>query len=226
MSYMWNDFNIKTFAAETIVYRDGKYCPELSTIKDGPIDKKYDLPVHIIYTGEIAGKCRLNIEINVAEQDVFLSADIKSKKPAFLNIFIKNAGKNSNLRGHVMIENACSVNFDCTGRHLAPNTGILVQTKLYAHRDTVSVLSGHAVIEKDAVNAASDIGFSAMAERGARMEFNPAQKISAVPISAEHSAAIYTPSAPQILYLREAGLSGAECEEVTKEAFRNDFSLF
>ena len=45
MSYMWNEFNIKTFPAETIVYRDGEYCPDLSTLENKPIDKKYDLPV-------------------------------------------------------------------------------------------------------------------------------------------------------------------------------------
>ena len=110
MSYMWNEFNIKTFPAETIVYRNGKYCPDLSTISSGVIDKKYDLPVHIIYVGEIADLNELNIEINVENQPVFLSVDIKNKKPAFLNIFIKNTGKNSELRGHVFVENF-SVNF-------------------------------------------------------------------------------------------------------------------
>ena len=80
MSYMWNEFNIKTFPAETIVYRDGKYCPDLSTIKSGQIDKKYDLPVHIIYVGEIIDKNDLFIDINVENQPVFLSVDIKNKR--------------------------------------------------------------------------------------------------------------------------------------------------
>ena len=87
MSYMWDEFNIKTFAAETIVYRDGLYCADLSTLPDGTIDSHYDLPVHIIYIGEIAGKCRLNIDISVANQPVFLDVRVKNKKPAFLNIF-------------------------------------------------------------------------------------------------------------------------------------------
>ena len=65
MSYMWENFNIKPFPAETIVYRDGKYCPDLSTIKNVPINKNYDLPVHIIYVGEIDGKNKLDIDINI-----------------------------------------------------------------------------------------------------------------------------------------------------------------
>ena len=30
MSYMWNEFNIKTFPAETLVFRDGVFYPDLS----------------------------------------------------------------------------------------------------------------------------------------------------------------------------------------------------
>ena len=129
MSYMWNEFNIKTFPAETIVYRDGKYCPDLSTIKSGQIDKKYDLPVHIIYVGEIIDKNDLFIDINVENQLVFLSVDIKNKKPAFFNIFIKNTGKNSELRGHVFVENFDRLELDINAGHFYKNTGILVHTK-------------------------------------------------------------------------------------------------
>ena len=75
MSYMWQDFNIKPMQAETIVYRDGKYCENLSTIKNIPINKNYDLPVHIIYVGEIDGENTLNIDINVPNQPVFLSVN-------------------------------------------------------------------------------------------------------------------------------------------------------
>ena len=109
MSYMWNEFNIKTFPAETIVYRDGVYCPDLSTLENKPIDKKYDLPVHIIYIGEITGNCRLNIELNSENQPVFLTVKIKNKKPAFFNIFIKNTGKNSKsvLSGTAKIHKNC-----------------------------------------------------------------------------------------------------------------------
>ena len=89
MSYMWDEFNIKTFPAETIVYRDGVFCKDLSTLSDTDIKNKYNKPVHIIYVGEISNTCKLNINILAENQPVFLSINIKNKKPAFLNIFIK-----------------------------------------------------------------------------------------------------------------------------------------
>ena len=84
MSYLWNKFNIKTFPAETIVYCDGEYNPELSTIRPCDISKNYDLPIHIIYVGEINDKNVLNIDLNIQNQKVYLSVNIKNKKPAFL----------------------------------------------------------------------------------------------------------------------------------------------
>ena len=58
------------------------------------------------------------------------------------------------------------------------------------------------------------------------IEFMPAQRISAVPVSAEHSASVYQPTVQQIEYLRGAGLSGAEVDDAMRMAFMNDFSLF
>ncbi len=226
MSYLWNKFNIKTFAAETVVFRDGVFCPDLSTLKNTDIDKKYDLPVHVIYVGEIAGKCRLEINIGAENQPVFLSVNIKNKMPAFLNIFIKNAGKNSECRGHVFIENMSTINYECLAHHYVSDTGILINTKLLAHRNTKSKLSGTAIIEPNCEHTVSDVGFSAMADDGARIEFLPCQKIASVPDSAQHSATIYHATEPQIEYLRQAGLSGAEVDDAMREAFMNDFSLF
>ena len=85
---MWNEFNIKTFPAETIVFRDGVYCGELSTLPNAPINKNYDLPVHVIYVGEIVGENNLEILVGADNQKVCISANVKIKKPAFLNIFI------------------------------------------------------------------------------------------------------------------------------------------
>lgn len=223
---MWNEFNIKTFPAETVVFRDGAYCPELSTLKNTDIDKKYDLPVHIIYVGEIAGENMIDVNIGAANQPVFLSVDVTVKTPAKLKIFVKNAGKNSELRGHVKIENSSDLDFECRGAHYVENTGILVQTKLIANKNSTSKMRGAAIIKNDAPNAISNISFAAMADPSAQIEFMPAQYISAVPNNADHSAALYTPSAPQILYLRQAGLSGAEVMDATRHAFMNDFSLF
>ena len=226
MSYMWNEFNIKTFDAETVVYRDGVYCPELSTIVGTDFDKNYDRPIHIIYVGDIAGNCRLNVNIFVENQPVFLSAKIKNKKPAFLNIFIKNAGKNSEFRGHVIIHNENDIKFNCNALHTAPDTTILLKTKLIAGRNSVSKLTGTAEIEKNCNDVNSDISFCALADKTARIEFMPAQRISAVPTSAEHSASIYQPTVQQIEYLRGSGLSGAEVDSAMREAFVNDLDLF
>ena len=34
MSYLWQEFNIKTFPAETLVFRNGLFCEELSDYND------------------------------------------------------------------------------------------------------------------------------------------------------------------------------------------------
>ena len=223
MSYMWNEFNIKTFPAETIVYRDGKYCPELSTLENAPINKKYDLPIHIIYVGEIDGDNKLNIDLNTENQNVILTVKIIIKKPAFFNIFIKNTGKNSVINGNIFIENHAELNYTCVAEHLYKNTGILLKNRIYAGKDSKSILSGTAIINKGCESCLSDINFSAMREQGAKIDFMPAQKISAIPEQADHSAAIYTPTDAQILYLRQAGLGIIEIKDVTKEAFMNDY---
>ena len=223
---MWNEFNIKTFPAETIVYRDGAYCAELSTITPGTIEKKYDLPIHIIYVGEIIDSNELNIEINIENQPVFLSVDVKNKKPAFLNIFIKNTGKNSELRGHVFVENFATLDFNIFAGHLCENTGILVHTKLIGHRDSYTKLTGNAEIAGNARECTSDIGFSAVLDKTARAEFLPMQHIKSEPKSAEHSASIYRLLPAQIQFLRMAGLASDEIIKVAFESFKNDFSLF
>ena len=226
MSYMWNNFNIKPFPAETIVYRDGEYCADLSTLPNGPINKNYDLPVHIIYVGEIAGKCRLNIDVNVENQKVCLSVNIKNKKPAFFNIFIKNTGKNSEILGHILLDNYDNLTYDCVAHHLSANTGIFLQNKLIANKNSISKLSGVAIINKNCPECDSDINFAAIAARDAKIEFLPAQRISSIPTNAGHSASIYLPKPVQIEYLRVAGLGTLEIDNVMREAFMNDFSLF
>lgn len=222
MSYMWNEFNIKTMRAETIVYRDGVYCPDLSTLENKPIDKKYDLPVHIIYVGEISGENNLSVNITCQDQQVVLSVNVKNKKPAFLNIFIKNTGKNSEIRGTVFLENNSELKYNCVAHHLCENTAILIKNKLLTGKKSVSELSGVAIIDTNCPGCASDVGFVAMADEGAKIIFKPEQRISAEPLSAEHSAAIYRPSEFQIQYLRGAGLSGAEVDLAMKEAFMSE----
>ncbi len=223
---MWQEFNIKPFPAETIVFRDGIYIPELSTLPYGAINKNYDLPVHIIYVGEIASENELNVDITVDNQPVYLSVNIKNKKPAFFNIFVKNAGKNSDFRAHVMMENSSTLKFDCSGRHLTGKNTILFAVKLIANRGSVSNLSGTAIIDENCNDCESDINFSALSDKTAKITFLPKQKISSEPTRADHSASIYKPKDAQILYLRQSGLSGAEVDTALREAFVNDFNLF
>ena len=223
---MWNEFNIKTFPAETIVYRDGYYCPDLSTIGPGEIEKKYDLPIHIIYVGEIIDSNELNIEINVENQPVFLSVDVKNKKPAFLNIFIKNTGKKSELRGHVFVENFSNLELNIYAGHFEESTGIMLHTKIIGHKNSYSKLTGNAEIMPNTLDCISDIGFSAILDDTARAEFLPMQHIKSEPKSAEHSASIYKQSPAQIHFLRMAGLSTDEIRNIAFESFKNDFSLF
>ena len=219
---MWNEFNIKTFPAETIVFRDGQYCPELSTLENKPIDKKFDLPVHIIFVGEINDNNTLNIELGADEQEVILTAKILNKKPAFLNIFIKNAGKNSKITGNIFIENLSELTYKCDTYHLSKNTDIFIKNKVWAGKKSKSVLSGTAQINKNCENCGSDLSFTAMCEQGAKIDFMPAQKISSIPKQADHSASLYEPTDAQILYLRQAGLGILEIKDVTKETFLNE----
>lgn len=223
MSYLWNDFNIKTFPAETLVYRDGVFCPELSTLNSTDILQTYSRPVHIIFTGVIAGKNDLDINIGTDNQPVFLSVNVKNEMPAFLNILIKNAGKNSKLSGQVCLHNFNRLIYTCNAGHFTENTGILVKTKLLGEKNSYAELTGCAKIEQNCANTESYLSFSAMLESGARVKFEPAQRINSVPDSASHSASLFQASDAQIQYLRSAGLGILEIRDVVKEAFMNDF---
>ncbi len=219
---MWNEFNIKTFPAETIVYRDGVYCPDLSTLENIPVNNVFDLPVHIIYVGEIAGENKLDISVGAENQEVIISVNVKIKKPAILNIFIKNAGKNSKISGTVLLQNDSEMEYNCDAQHLYKNTDILIKNKVLAGKNSNSKLSGMATIKQDCDNCESDIAFVAMAEQGAKIDFMPGQRIKSEPKRADHSASIYKPSDAQIFYLRGAGLSGMEVDIALKEAFLSE----
>ena len=216
---MWNEFNIKTMPAETIVYRDGQYCGDLSTLPNAPINTKFNLPVHIIYVGEIAGKNNLEILVGAENQKIIVSVNVKIKKPAFLNIFIKNAGKNSVISGTVLIDNQSDLVYKCNAEHFYKNTAVLIKNKVLAGKNSVSKLSGVAFINKECEDCESDIAFIAMADDGAKIEFMPGQNIMSEPIRADHSASLYKPGDEQIFFLRCAGLSGAEVDTALKEAF-------
>lgn len=226
MSYLWNEFNIKTFPAETIVYRDGTFCADLSTLPSPEIPPQIEMPIHIIYVGEIAGQKNLEFTIPGDHQRVFLSVKIKNNLPAFLNISIKNTGKNSEFRGGIIDENLSQFTLNILAQHDAPDTTLLIHSRVVAHENSQTKLTGTAVIGKEATAAVSDISFSALAHPSAKIEFSPAQRIASAPLSADHSAALYHPTAPQINFLRTAGLSTAEIKDALTEAFVNALDLF
>lgn len=226
MSYLWKEFNIKTFDAETVVFRNGAFCPELSTLDYSDINQTFEKPVHFIYVGEIAGKNELNINLNSDNQKVFVSVKIQNKKPAFLNILCKNTGKNSEILAGIVVQNYSDFNLDCKSIQNESNNSVLIKTRLMAHKNSNSVLSGIAEINKNCVDNISDISFGAMADESASIQFLPAQKIKSVPMRADHSAFIYQANDEQVNYLRQSGLSGAEIKKVLEEAFLNDIDLF
>ena len=226
MSYLWQEFNIKTFPSETLIFRNGVFCEDLSDYKSAEfkdniitINKTSELPIHIIYIGEIAGNNDININILSENTKIILTSKIENKKPAFLNIFVKNAGKNSEIHGQIVSNNTKSLKINVKGEHLSANTGIFIKTRVMAYKDTDTELNGYAFIEKNSPYCESDISFSVMADENAKIIMKPTQYINSVPENASHSASLYKPNDNQIIYLRESGLSGEEIKKVFTEAF-------
>ncbi len=228
MSYLWQEFNIKTFPAETLVFRNGVFCDDLSDYKNIKfekntviVDKKTELPVHIIYIGEIAGNIDLNIDIFSTDTKIIMTNKVFNTKPAFLNIFVKNAGKNSVFDGQITVKNENSLKIRAFGQNIQENTGIFIKTRVLAYKNSETYLEGCAKIEKNIKDCDSDISFSVMADKDAKITLKPTQYINSVPKSAKHSASLYKPKDNQIQYLKTSGLSDAEIKEVLEEAFLN-----
>ena len=230
MSYLWQEFNIKTFPAETLVFRDGQFCEDLSEYESVKFDsdknlisvnKTSKLPIHIIYIGEIAGDINLNIDINAENSNIVMDLKTTNKTPAFLNIFIKNTGKNSVFNGYIIDKNYDKLKINVIGQHLNENTGIFVKTRVAAYKNTLTDLQGCAKIEKNAINCDSDISFSVMADKDAKIILKPTQYINSVPKNAVHNSSLYKPNQNQINYLCESGLGEIEIKKVLEEAFLN-----
>lgn len=230
MSYLWQEFNIKTFPAETLVFRDGVFCEDLSEYKSAnfnaekntiSVNKTPKLSIHIIYIGEIAGNIELNIDINAENTNVIMDFKTTNKSPTFLNIFVKNSGKNSVFNGQIIDKNYDNLKIKVIGQHLVENTGIFVKTRVAAYKNTTTDLFGSAKIEKNSQNCDSDVSFYVMADESAQVILKPTQYINSVPNKASHSAALYKPNENQINYLRSSGLGTIEINKIIEEAFLN-----
>ena len=228
MSYLWQEFNIKTFKSETLVFRDSVFYPDLSDYKNIEynknknlisINKTPDLPVHIIYIGEIIGNIELNIEVNSDNTDIIMDFKTICKKPAFLNIFVKNTGKNSAFNGKIIIKNHSDLKINITGEHKQENTNIFVKTKVAAYKNSKNYMYGISKIDKNCQNCDSDISFSVISDENSVITMKPVQYIQSVPKNASHSASIYKPNYNQIYYLKTSGLSDNEVKNILEQAF-------
>ena len=228
MSYLWQEFNIKTFIAETLVFRDGVFYEDLSDYKNIEfisdknlisINKTPKKPVHIIYIGEIAGNIELNIDIKAENSNIIMDFKTFCKKPAFLNIFIKNTGKNSLFNGNIIIKNESNLKINVFGEHDAENTGIFVKTKVAAYKNSENFLYSCAKINKNIENTDNDMSFSVIADENSKITMQPTQYIESIPKNASHSASIYKPNDNQIYYLKTSGLSESEIKQILEDAF-------
>ncbi|MCL2538275.1 MAG: SufD family Fe-S cluster assembly protein [Alphaproteobacteria bacterium] len=235
MSYLWEKFNIKTFPARPLVFADGEFQPELSDcdaakleINDNNIeiivDSAGELPIHIIYVGEIIGDKVIKIKqsesrISNLESRIYLTAKLSNKLPAFLTFFIDSAGKNSKINAKIVIQNFSGLKLSIFADHLAENTGLFVQNRVLAHAGSETELYGLAKIVGDCPDCESDISFTAMCAPDAKITMSPNQRIVSIPKSAEHSASIYRGTQPQIQYLAAAGLTPDQIKTTLEKAF-------
>jgi hypothetical protein len=215
MQYMFDDFkNIRTFPASVRVYRDGVFAPELSEE-----NADADLPLHIIHIGKITGDQNWPVDMNEG-RNVFLTARIEVFGDAKIKIEINPNLENLEFDGRIFIKNAGNLTLSVIGNNNKSGTKIACRTKLFALADSGNDLSGLADIPSGVKDAESDITFSALCDRGVKMiKMSPAQRISAVPKAAGHSASIYRPAPAQIRYLEAAGLTERESAELLNRAF-------
>ncbi|MCL2338773.1 MAG: SufD family Fe-S cluster assembly protein [Proteobacteria bacterium] len=241
MSYLWEQFNIKTFPARTVVFLDGEFRADLSSAQSSELrvesldhsvtitnDVAGELPVHMIYVGEISGDKKIIIRNNASSQlstlnsKLYLTAKLSNKKPAFLTFFIENAGKNSEFSADMVFLNESELKFDVFADHLAENTGIFVKNRALVGPGSATELYGVAKIVGECPNCHSDISFAAMAAPDIKyIKLSPNQKIASIPDSAEHAASIWRGTQTQIEYLKTAGLSASAVDSILREAFLN-----
>jgi Fe-S cluster assembly scaffold protein SufB len=233
MQYLWDTFNIKTFLAKTLVFEDGEFKSELSdfdkdeikiqTLKAKTlinIKQKTEIPVHIIYVGNISGKQDIKIINSAEDTHIVISSKLNIKKPAFLHVFIENTGKNSEISADMVFLNSSALKLDVFADHLSENTGVFVKNRVLAHAGSSTNLYGESKIVGDCPGCRSDMSFTAMCAPDIKyIKMSPNQKIASIPESAEHSAGIYRGTTEQVQFLNEAGLSEIEVKNILEQAF-------
>ena len=83
MSYIWNEFNIKTFPAETIVFRNGEYCSELSTL---PNFISEDFKKSVVRNDYIYGLQEAQLKNNIKPFMNFISEMVLEAQKEYLRI--------------------------------------------------------------------------------------------------------------------------------------------
>lgn len=218
MTYAFDDFkNIRTFPANTRVYRDGVFAPEISSPDEGA-----DLPLHIIHIGNITGMANWFIDIN-DPVNVFLTARIETSGATKLRIEINPNLENIGFDGKLIIRNTGGLDLEIIANNNRNDTKIRAETKLFAAAGSENHLVGLSNIPSDITGAETDISFRSLCDRHVKLiEMSPAQRIASVPKSAEHSASIYRPAPSQIKYLETAGLSDADAADLLGHAFMEE----
>ncbi|MCL2017568.1 MAG: SufD family Fe-S cluster assembly protein [Alphaproteobacteria bacterium] len=234
MQHLFEKFNIKTFPANNIVFVDGIFRPDLSSnckkykVQDTSVSihNSDKLPFHIIYVGNITSENTLFVNILSENTGVFLTAKNECRQvlpvPAFLQIFIKNSGKNSAFDGDMVLQNYGNLKLDIRADHLAENTIIFVKNRILAHSGSSTESTGLANIITGCSDCQSDISFIAMCAPDIKqIKMSPNQKIASTPEMAEHSASIYRGTKQQTVFLSQAGLSPEDIQNILKDAFIN-----
>lgn len=218
MTYLFDDFkNIRTFPANTQVYRDGVLVPDLCDNTHGP-----DAPLHIIHIGKITGQKNWFIDMNDTKP-VFFTARITTDGTTKIRIEINANLENQGFDGKLFINNGGDLDLNIVANNNKSYTTISCNAKLFAMTNSMSNLIGTANIPSDVIETNSDIGFSALCAKNVGMlKMSPAQKISSIPKSATHSASIYHPAPAQVKYLEMAGLSDGDATELLNRAFMEE----
>jgi SUF system FeS cluster assembly, SufBD len=218
MTYLFDDFkNIRTFPANTRVYRDGVIMPELCDNTYGP-----NAPLHIIHIGHISGVQNWFIDMNDVKT-VYLTARVSIDDSAKIRIEINANQENQEFDGRLFINNSGDLDLNIVANNNKSYTHVHCETKLFAMANSKNNMAGTANIPSDVIDTDSDIGFSALcAKNVASLRMAPAQRISSVPKSATHSASIYHPTAAQVKYLEMAGISDDQATDLLNKAFMED----